>query len=128
MEIQYKLLVIDIETDGLRPPANILEVGIASLDENLRISEEFSCLIKSKNINKFAWIFDNSDLTYEEIMENGKIWNTVKPTIQQLVNQYPVTAYNCKFDFKFLLHYGIETKEDIKNMIMKLLDYGVDPF
>lgn len=106
-----KLLVLDLETDGLNPPSNILEVGIVSLNCNLEIKDEFSCLIKGKDIDPNAWIFRNSSLTLKEVMDFGKEWRCVHRKIQGFLSKHTATAYNQGFDFKFLRFYDIEIKK-----------------
>ncbi|MFO8017902.1 MAG: 3'-5' exonuclease [Promethearchaeia archaeon] len=110
-----KILVVDLETDGLNPSSDrIVEIGIASLDAStLEISEEYSNLIKDKYLNAEAWIFENTDLTKEKVLSAGKRFEKIESEIQKLFNQFPACAYNAKFDFGFLKSYGIRIENTI---------------
>ena len=104
-----KILVIDIETTGFRVESDaIVEIGVVLVDlENGSFEPVFDQLIKENNFNpvhETAWIFENSDLKYKDIL-NAKELDIVK--LQNLLNQYPITAWNSKFDFGFLEDRGL---------------------
>lgn len=109
--------VIDTETTGLPkyPPQYIVEIGIALLDlENGEIYKVMDEIVKEKGFDekmKNAWVFENSDLTYEQV-DNGRPLEDVSATIQNVLDSFPVTAYNSEFDLNFVRNSGFEiTKE-----------------
>jgi DNA polymerase-3 subunit epsilon len=111
--IKDKILIVDIETTGfLRQGGLIVEIGIVEL--NLKTSEKrvvYNQLVKEDSFNevhKNAWIFSNSNLTFEDI-EKAKPLDTF--ALQCLFTQYHATAYNKRFDFDFLTDRGLKIKE-----------------
>jgi len=108
-----KIAVVDIETtDFLNEGGLIVEIGIVVL--NLKTGEVrqiYDELVKEDGFEKTherSWIFHNSDLTHEEVM---KAESLDKNKIQRILNQYPATAYNKRFDFDFLKDRGLEINE-----------------
>ena len=104
--IYNKVAVIDIETTGLDPNIDlILEIGIVEL--SLITGETkilFDSLVKEPKFgeeHRDAWIFDNSDLKFENI-ENAPLFDNIKQKIREICNQYPITAFNKSFDLGFL--------------------------
>ncbi len=100
-----KVIVLDIETTGLNHTHSIVEIGICILNLNTgEINPTFNliCKEKEKIIEKDAWIFENSDLSYDEVI-NAPDLNKFRNIIQAFFNlNYPCTAFNQKFDFGFL--------------------------
>ena len=101
-----KVAVIDIETTGKKSERDlILEIGIVEL--SLATGETkilFDSLVKEPKFgeeHRDAWIFDNSDLTFENI-ENAPLFDNLKQKIREICNQYPITAFNKSFDLGFL--------------------------
>lgn len=112
MENNNKIVIIDIETAGFKPRQPMLEVGIVELDldtgEAKIIYDE---LVKEDHFNdgfKDSWIFKNSDLEFEDVMEAKPLDITA---IQGILNNYPATAYNNRFDFSFLEHRGLDIEK-----------------
>lgn len=102
-----KLLIIDIETSGLNEKIDhIVEVaGVLLNTRNGKIKDKFSYLINEYSTNhndRYAWIYANSDLTFEDVKTKGLDWKQVGPKLQKLFNKYKVTCYNHAFDFRFL--------------------------
>jgi DNA polymerase III epsilon subunit-like protein len=100
-----KIIVLDLETGGLNPYNPIVEIGMVLLDlETFEIEPLFHSLIceKGKRLETDAWIFENTDLEYEDVMKNGKDIEVIREQLQSLFNKYPVTAFNKKFDLSFL--------------------------
>lgn len=120
MENGNKILVLDIETTGfLNQGGSIVEIGIVELNlENGEIKEVFNSLLKEDILTArhrskpFGWIFENSDLTVEEL-RNAPKSETVLKEVQEILNKYPLgcTAYNKQFDFGFLRNRGIKVKD-----------------
>ena len=101
-----KINIVDIETTGFSPYNDyIVEIGIAVLDtENGNIQTVFDQIIHESGFgpdNQSAWVFSNSDLTYEEVLKTPPI-GFVRDEIQELLNANPSTAFNSDFDFRFL--------------------------
>jgi len=101
-----KVAVIDIETTGKKSEKDlILEIGIVEL--SLATGETkilFDSLVKEPKFgeeHRDAWIFDNSDLKFENI-ENAPLFDNLKQKIREICNQYPITAFNKSFDLGFL--------------------------
>ena len=110
-----KILILDIETTGfLGQGGSIVEIGIVDLDlDTGEITEVFESLILEEGeVKKDAWIFQNSDLTVEEILD-APLSGEVFLTVQSILNKYPLgcTAFNKKFDFGFLRDRGLKIKE-----------------
>lgn len=100
-----EIIVLDIETTGLNLTNSIVEIGICILDlKKGEINPTFNliCQEKEKIIEKNAWIFENSDLSYDDV-ENAPDLEKFRNIIQEFFNlNYPCTAFNQKFDFGFL--------------------------
>lgn len=101
-----KVAVIDIETTGLDPIIDlILEIGIVEL--SLITGETkilFDSFVKEPNFgeeHRNSWIFNNSDIKFEDI-ENAPLFDNQKMKINEILNQYPITAFNKSFDLGFL--------------------------
>ena len=109
------IAVLDIETTGfLNEGGLIVEIGIVEL--NLldgSISIVYDELVKEESFcdsHKNSWIFQNSSLKFDEVM-NAEPLNI--NTLQDILNNYWVTAYNKKFDFDFLKTRGISIKNEL---------------
>ncbi len=104
-----KALVIDIETSALEPSDGaILEIGIVKVDfDKKTVDPVEDIMIKEENfssmVSKSAWIFQNSDLTYEDVKKNGvPLDGDLKTKLQGLFDNNSVTAYNSYFDIGWL--------------------------
>lgn len=114
-----KILIVDIETTGfLTEGGTIVEIGAVELDlENGEILEVFNSLCREKTLtakHRDAWIFQNSDLTVEEV-RNAPPFETVIWEFQRIVNNYPagITAFNRAFDIPFLMDRGVQFKKHL---------------
>jgi len=105
--------VLDIETTGFSAAKDsIVEIGIVELDLYTgATSIIYDQLVKEHNLreqNSQAWVFQNSDLDF------AQVWNA-KPLefdiIQDILNHYPITAFNKKFDFTFFRERGFLINE-----------------
>lgn len=98
-----KIAIVDIETDGLDPKNNIVEIGIYELDlKTGKTRILFDSVVKDLGvIDCDAWIFKNSDLTVEEVLAAPDL-NCFKFALQRIFDTYYITAYNTQFDFGFL--------------------------
>ena len=115
-----KILILDIETTGFfGQGGSIVEIGIVDLDlDTGEVTEVFDSLLREDMLTEehgekpFGWIFKNSDLTFEEVMD-APLANEVFPKVQEILDQYPLgcTAFNKKFDFGFLLDRELKIKE-----------------
>jgi len=106
-----KISIVDIETSGLEPSIHkILEVGIALLDlDNGSIKTTYDSVVGWPPCPYLAeaWVFKNSTITYDEVLEAPK-WEDQKDAIAKALNLGDlVTAYNKKFDITFLAAHGI---------------------
>ncbi len=109
------IAVVDIETTGFSHQKDcIVEIGICELDLNSgNCRELFNKRIRESNFSlthRNAWIFNNSDLRYEDIL-NAKPLEVFKKKLQRIFNIYPATAYNKRFDFDYLKDRGFLINE-----------------
>lgn len=112
------ILVVDIETTGfLNRGGKIVEIGIVKLNlATGEITPAYNSLVKEDGFGPqhasgaFGWIFNNSDLTYEEV-DNAPALEPQRAEIQGLFDQYHATAFNKSFDFDFLRDRGFTIKD-----------------
>lgn len=115
-----EILILDIETTGFQNQGrSIVEIGIVSLNlDTGEIKEVFESVLRediltAKHRKKpFGWIFENSDLTVEEVRTAPRS-EDVLSEVQEIIDAYPMgcTAYNNKFDFGFLEDRGLRIKK-----------------
>ena len=110
---EKKILIVDIETTNfLQRGGLIVEVGIVELDLNTGEAKiVYDELVKEEGLDGThgdAWIFNNSDLKFIDCMKAKPL---DKERIQLILDKYPATAYNKKFDFDFLRSRELEVKE-----------------
>ena len=99
-----EIYIIDIETDGLNSNLNsILEIGIVKLNFlSGEILPLFTSLVQEgKLINSNAWIFKNSSLNFLDVIIAPAL-NDIRKNLQKLLLKGYFTAFNQKFDFKWL--------------------------
>jgi len=110
-----KILILDIETTGFNQYVDaIVEVGMALVDTNTsKIERIYDKVVKDDRFDekkhKDAWIFENSTLKVEDVL-NAPSLNSLKGEIQSLLDEYPLTAFNMKFDTKFMDAVGFKFK------------------
>lgn len=106
-----RVLVVDIETTGLSgfPADLVVDIGISSLELDSGIVEPVYSSVVGHDVSSWgfarrnAWIFENSDLTIEEV-GNAKPFCEVLREVRSIVNGHLVTSFNTSFDFdRFLL-------------------------
>jgi len=112
-----KIAVIDIETTGLRPINSlILEIGIVELDlDTGNIMVIFDSHVREPSFganDRHAWIFDNSDLSFEDI-EKAPLLDEFKQELQEIFNTYSITAFNISFDLGFLKARGFKFPNEL---------------
>jgi len=105
-----KIAVIDIETTGLVPQNDIiLEIGIVELNPETGETEVvFDSLVKEPSFGeplRGSWIFDNSDLSFEDV-QNAPLLESFRNELQDIFNEYKITAFNLSFDLGFLKSRG----------------------
>ncbi len=112
--------IVDIETTGfLNQGGKIVEVGVVELDitnGNKRVL--FDSLIREDGLNEMhtrfpmGWIFQNSDLKYEDLMKAPGL-NDVQQKLQDVFDSFftGLTAFNKAFDFGFLKSRGFRIAE-----------------
>jgi DNA polymerase-3 subunit epsilon len=107
-----KILIVDIETTGFKTRDCIVEIGITML--NLETGERriiYDEIVKEKNFgeeHRNAWVFKNTSLKFEDVMSSEPL---DKAYLQDIFDQAPATAYNKKFDMRFLKDRGFNIKE-----------------
>ena len=124
-----KILVVDIETTGLYTNSDaIVEIGISLVDTNTKkVTLLFDKIVKDKILTKWkhqnGWVFNNSDLTYEEV-ENAEPIEHYFDEIQSYFDKYKMTAYNKSFDLRFLRRAGFKIN-DIKCLMKTATQYSI---
>ncbi|KKN16396.1 hypothetical protein LCGC14_0976350 [marine sediment metagenome] len=113
----HKVAVIDLETTGLKPIRDlILEIGIIELNlVNGEIKVIFESFVKEPKFgeaHRKSWIFNNSDIIFEDI-ENAPSLGFFKTIINSIFNKYPLTAFNKSFDFGFLKARGFSIQKEL---------------
>lgn len=108
-----KIIVVDIETTGwLKSGGLIVEIGIVLLDiETGEVEEIYDELVNEgfpSECHKISWIFQNSDLKYDDVC-NAKPLDVI--ALQKIFDKHPATAYNKRFDFDFLKDRGLVINE-----------------
>jgi len=116
------IAVVDIETTGFsHQEDSIVEIGICELDLNSgNYRELFNKRIRESHFStqhRNAWIFKNSDLSYEDIL-NAKPLDVYKKKLQRIFNIYPATAFNKRFDLDYLKDRGFLINESPCPMII----------
>ena len=116
-----KIAIIDIETTDLKPENGlIIEIGIVELNLITGATKIlFDSLVKELpfgDIHRNAWIFNNSDLKFEDFEEAPSL-SHVKNQIQEICDRYSMTAYNNAFDFGFMESRGFVIKKDIPDIM-----------
>lgn len=112
--------IVDIETTGfLNQGGKIVEIGIVELDiTNGEKRVLFDSLVQEDGFSELhtiypmGWIFQNSDLTYDEVVKAPKL-EEVKAEIQGVFDSFftGITAFNKAFDFGFLKSRGFRIAE-----------------
>jgi DNA polymerase III epsilon subunit-like protein len=115
-EIEYEknrvdqIAVVDIETTDIKPSSCIVEIGVVVLDTKTgEIKTLFDHVVREpgKAITEDDWIFRKSDLAYTEVLAAEPL-DTYIAELQEIFNNYPVTAFNADFDIdKFLSTRGL---------------------
>ncbi|MBY9010039.1 MAG: 3'-5' exonuclease [Candidatus Lokiarchaeota archaeon] len=115
-----KIAIIDVETTDIKNEGCIIEIGIVELDLVTGATRIlFDSLVKELpfgDIHRNAWIFNNSDLKFEDIVTAPSL-DHVKSEIQDILNLYSLTAYNTAFDFGFMESRGFIIKKDIPDIM-----------
>ena len=128
-----EILVLDIECGNIDPRKGITvendvicELGIVKLDLETGITEAMLAeTCKESNIcHPESWIFHNSSLSLDEVMSSSDL-SSMRATIQELFNHYPVTAWNQNYDFPRLEHQsrGLVIHKKYWDPMIELTDY-----
>ena len=96
--------VLDTETstvawsDGV-PDGHIVEIGVARVDlDELKVEPLFGTIVRDAKASKNAWVFRNTTLTREEVLEKGNEPDEVANTLGRMLLGCEVTSYNIAFD------------------------------
>ena len=122
-----KIIVLDIETTGfLESGGKIVEIGMVLLNIKTGkikpIFDKIICPGPNVKFSNSAWIFQNSDLRIEDVL-HAKFLNEYRTEIQNLLNKYPVTAFNKKFDIEFLKANGFKFPKVRHCIMLELTPY-----
>ncbi len=99
------IAVVDIETTGIEPKDTIVEIGVVKLDiKSGEIETLFDHLVIEQNaiISDRAFCFTHSDLTCAEVL-SSKPLESYRDELQEIFNNYPITAFKISFDVKLFL-------------------------
>jgi len=118
------VIVLDIETTGFSPKFSMIcEIGLCFLDlETGDIDPIFNivCQEENKKFDERSWIFQNSDLKYEDVA-NAPYLKDFRVELQAIFNlNCPCTAYNQKFDFGFLEFRDFKIRQKFWDPMLKL--------
>ena len=121
-KINHKIAIIDIETTGFNPlKDSIIEIGIVELD--LKTGEKkilFNSVVKDPNYNLLK-CYNNpflKDISIDPIeIENAKLLEFYRDILQLIFNSYKTTAYNSKFDFRFLENRGFKIPRKLMDVM-----------
>lgn len=122
-----QIAVLDIETTGFATQKDaIVEIGISLVDTKTKeIKLIFDKLVLdsvfSPYFHKKAWIFENSDLTIDDIL-NAPELDDLRDELQEIFDKYPITAFNKGFDLRFLRDRGFIIN-DIKCLMKSCKEY-----
>ena len=95
--------VIDTETSTTHwtegvPDGHIVEIGVAKVNlAKLIVIPAWSFTVIDSSADPEAWVFKNTDLTYEEV-QNGVAPEIVSAFLQTKLKGEEVTSYNITFD------------------------------
>ena len=127
-----KVAVVDIETTGLDALNElILEIGIVEL--NIETGETkvlFNNFVKETSFGeeyRNAWIFDNSDMKFEDGL-NAPNLEKFRNELQEIFNNYDVTAFNKTFDLGFLKARGFHFPKELPCIMITATDICKIPF
>lgn len=118
------IIVLDIETTGLTPACDMIcEIGICQLNlETGQVDPIFSqiCQEKNKEFGEYSWVFQNSDLTIEDVI-NAPYFSEFQSELQNMFDlNIPIAAYNQEFDFGFLEYRGLKIRNKFWDPMLKL--------
>lgn len=105
---ETEIYIVDTETtgaDGADYNDKIVEIAICKLNTKTKaIKKIFEAIVGQKlsNSEKWAWIFQHSDLTPETV-ENGPPATQVINIVNKTLKGKLVTAFNTAFDFNLFL-------------------------
>ena len=123
------ICVLDIESSGLSHKKDcILELGMVSLNTKTgEIKPLFNHTFKEKHLtarHRTSWIFDNSDMTLEDIRESEDI-EFYREEIQGIFDKFKdnIVAYNRNFDADFLESRGFDLGEAMGDPMRISTDY-----
>ncbi len=130
--IDHKIAIIDIETTGFNPLKDrIVEIGIVELD--LSTGEKkilFNSVVKDSNYNSSKY-YNNlflKDISIDPIeIEKARPLEFYRDILQLIFNCYKITAYNNRFDFRFLENRGFNIPRklmDIMNFCQRIIPKG----
>ena len=98
-----EVYVIDTETstthwtEGI-PDGHIVEIGVAKVNlEKLTVIPSWSFIVLDSCADSEAWVFKNTDLTHEQVM-NGTSPDIVSKFLLGKLDGKTVTSYNIMFD------------------------------
>ena len=125
--------VIDIETTGLVSTRDlILEIGIVELSlltgETRILFDSFVRETSFGEEHKESWIFDNSDIKFEDVVNAPFFDDTIKEKLSEIFNQYRVTAFNKSFDLGFLKARGINIPKELPCIMLTATGICKIPF
>ncbi|MGQ4874583.1 MAG: exonuclease domain-containing protein [Promethearchaeia archaeon] len=118
------IIVLDIETTHTKPILGmIVEIGLCFLDLNSgKIDPIFNIICQEEDIelDPDAWIFNNSDLNIEEVMQAPYL-SEFREELQSIFDLgYPITAFNQKFDFGWLYNRDFRISNRFWDPMLKL--------
>lgn len=119
LTLPQNFIIIDIETTGTNASKDaIVEIGGVNVDlRNTEITPAYHAIcneLPEKPINpKRHWIFKHSNLSYIEVMK-APHFNSISKSLEQIIENNTITAFNKPFDIGFLQQRGIQIQNSTK--------------
>ena len=99
-----EIYVIDTETsntgwkDGRPKDGHIVEIGVAVVNlERRTVKQLYGLIVRDETADKDAWVFKNTSLSYDEVM-NGHERSEVAKMLGNKLAGEQVTSFNIAFD------------------------------
>ena len=127
-----RVCVVDVETSGLNPNYDLIyEIGMVELNLGTGVTKIlFDSVVKESLFGeeyKGSWIFENSSLTFDDV-NNAPLFDGFIPELQEIFNNYSITAFNKSFDLGFLNSRGLRVPNELPCIMLTATNILKIPF
>ena len=127
-----RVCVVDVETSGLNPNYDLIfEIGMVELNLSTGVTKIlFDSVVKESLFGKEyrgSWIFENSSLTFDDV-NNAPLFDGFIPELQEIFNNYSITAFNKSFDLGFLNSRGLRVPNKLPCIMLTATNILKIPF